>query len=596
MQESEPTSTQPSNASLAAQTAETIWQAFHHYHAEFKSITRRAKICFEQRDWHAAQKDAVERLDLYKKIIDQVTPEISTALGEHCKDAQIWAQMKTWYNRQIACCDDYELAETFFNSVTRRIFTTVGIDPRIEFLDSDFETRPPQLDDPVYQAYGQAFETERDTHDDYTQSTIFQILCSPPFNFPYQHLERDTRLAAAEISRYLQTRHAAAHIQRIEMIQSVFYRNKGAYLVGRIYTGAAARPIPLVICLLNNETGIFVDAVLLDDDEVSIVFSFTRSYFHVEAERPHELVDFLKTIMPWKRVAELYIAIGYNKHGKTELYRDLMHHIDNTSDQFVLARGEKGMVMLVFTLPSYDVVFKVIKDRIDPPKTTSRREVMEHYDLVFKHDRAGRLVDAQEFEHLSFERARFSEELLAELQALAHSMVAIEDTCVSIAHLYTERRLIPLNLYIKEASHDEAVQAVIDYGKTIKDLAATDIFPGDVLLKNFGVTRHGRVVFYDYDELCQITHCNFRRVPQATNMYDELESDPWFYVGPMDIFPEEFRTFLGLQEPLRSIFNTHHTDLFTVEFWKNMQKRHKAGEVMDIFPYPESRRLQFATL
>jgi len=324
---------------------------------------------------------------------------------------------------------------------------------------------------------------------------------------------------------------------------------------------------------------------------VSIIFSFAHSYFHIEVERPYDLVHFLKSIIPLKRIAELYISIGYNKHGKTELYRDLMRHMASSMDKFEIARGEKGMVMAFFTLPSYDVVFKVIKDRVTPPKATSRAEVMERYDLVFKHDRVGRLVDAQQFDYLRFERERFTEGLLNELLEYAPSVVSLEDGCVVLKHLYTERRLTPLNLYIKEVPETAAANAVIDYGQAIKDLAAANVFPGDVLLKNFGVTRHGRVVFYDYDELCLVTDCVFRTIPQARDFDDEFAAEPWFYVGPMDIFPEEFRTFLGLTEPLRSIFIESHGDLFGIDFWRRLQARHTAGEVVETYPYPPSKHL-----
>ena len=210
---------------------------------------------------------------------------------------------------------------------------------------------------------------------------------------------------------------------------------------------------------------------------------------------------------------------------------------------------------------------------------------MERYDLVFRHDRVGRLVDAQQFEYLRFERERFTEKLLE----YAPNVVSVEDGCVVLKHLYTERRLTPLNLYIKEAPKSAAANAVIDYGQAIKDLAAANVFPGDVLLKNFGVTRHGRVVFYDYDELCLVTDCKFRTMPQACDFDDELAAEPWFYVGPMDIFPVEFRTFLGLTEPLRSIFIQSHGDLFGVEFWRELQARHTAGEVVGTYPYPPSK-------
>ena len=340
------------------------------------------------------------------------------------------------------------------------------------------------------------------------------------------------------------------------MIPAVFYRNQGAYLVGRIRSGDQV--MPLTLALHHEAGGIVVDAVLLTADEVSIIFSFTRSYFHVEVHRPRDLVMFLKSIMPRKPIAELYIAIGYNKHGKTELYRDLMRHIDRSTDTFEIAPGDRGMVMCVFTLPSFDVVFKVIRDRFAYPKTSSRRDVMERYQLVFKHDRAGRLADVQEFEHLAFARDRFSADLLDELAGEAAETVPIGSRIVEIKHVYVERRMTPLNLFIREAQLSDARKAIIDYGQAVRDLAATNIFPGDMLLKNFGVTRHGRVVFYDYDELCLVTDCQFRELPAAADESDEFGAEPWFYVGPSDIFPEEFINFMGLGGELRATFLKAH--------------------------------------
>ena len=373
------------------------------------------------------------------------------------------------------------------------------------------------------------------------------------------------------------------------MIPAVFYRNQGAYLVGRIRNGDQV--MPLTLALHHQAGGIVVDAVLLSADEVSIIFSFTRSYFHVEVHRPRDLVMFLKSFMPRKPIAELYIAIGYNKHGKTELYRDLMRHIDRSTDTLEIAPGDRGMVMCVFTLPSFDVVFKVIRDRFAYPKTSSRRDVMERYQLVFKHDRAGRLADVQEFEHLAFARDRFSADLLRELAGEAAETVTIGSRIVEIKHVYVERRMTPLNLYIREAQLSDASKAIVDYGQSVRDLAATNIFPGDMLLKNFGVTRHGRVVFYDYDELCLVTDCHFRDLPAAADESDEFGAEPWFYVGQSDIFPEEFINFMGLGGELLDTFLKAHRDLLTARYWQGIQARHRAGELFDIIPYPRLRRL-----
>jgi isocitrate dehydrogenase kinase/phosphatase len=566
--------------SLAERGANAIHAAFLSYRAEFNAITRRAKVRFEQRDWHGMQDDALERLELYKKIVDRTVAETQTVLGQALKQETVWLEMKACYSRCIAGYGDFEVAETFFNSITRRIFATVGVDPGREYVDSDFNVPPARSSQPVYFTYAPVH-----TIDD----LLREVMADYAFAAAYDDLDRDVTLAAREIE--VQLPAANLHsIETVDTLQAIFYRNTGAFIVGRIRSGG--RIIPLVLALRHPPEGIVIDAVLMDENDVSIVFSYTRSYFHVEAEYPHETIEFLRSILPLKRVAELYISIGYNKHGKTELYRDLLRHLATSTDQFEIARGDKGMVMLVFDLPSYDVVFKIIKDKFAYPKATTRQEVMAKYALVFKHDKAGRLIDAQEYEHLEFERGRFSDDLVAEMLKTAAQSVTVSDDRIAIKHLYTERRMTPLNLYTREMPEVAAHEAIVDYGQAVKDLAATNIFPGDMLLKNFGVTRHGRVVFYDYDELCLLTDCNFRELPESNDVDEELSADPWFYVGPNDIFPEEFIRFFGLPPHLREAFLQAHGDLLGVEFWTRMQERHRAGEVVDIFSYKQSKRLR----
>jgi isocitrate dehydrogenase kinase/phosphatase len=565
---------------LARKGAAAILAAFENYERAFQVITRRAKVRFERRDWHGMQHDAVERLELYPRVIARIVAEIRELLDASEKDKKLWATMKWAYAELIRHCEDIELAETFFNSVSRRIFTTIGVDPRIEFLFSDYDSPAEPAITPVYRMYPASRKLPE---------LIKEVLAACEFSVSFEDLDRDAHHVARAIDRERQAVGVTRPIDAIDMIPSVFYRNQGAYLVGRIQSDD--HTMPLTLALHHKDRGIVVDAVLLTADEVSIIFSFTRSYFHVEVHRPRDLVRFLRSFMPRKPIAELYIAIGYNKHGKTELYRDLMRHIDESTDTLEIARGDRGMVMSVFTLPSFDVVFKVIRDRFAYPKTSTRRDVMERYQLVFKHDRAGRLADVQEFEHLAFARDRFSEELLKELAGEAAETVTIGPQLVELKHVYVERRMTPLNLFLREAELPDARNAILDYGQAVKDLAATNIFPGDMLLKNFGVTRHGRVVFYDYDELCLVTDCNFREMPPAADEYDEFGSEPWFYVGPNDIFPEEFINFMGLGGELREAFLKAHGGLLTAQYWCNIQARHRAGELLDIIPYPYSRRL-----
>ena len=565
-----------SESRLANLGARAIYAGFDAYHARFRAITGRARARFEQRDWRGLRRDATERLDLYRQHVDPVVCEVQALLGERLEERLIWAAMKAVYSGLIADRGDWQLAETFFNSITRRVFTTVGVDPTIEFVDTDFDTPPVPPAGPVYRVY----------HGPLSALQLMRaILSDYRHGVPYADEAGDAERAACRLAD-----RAPRPIERAEVLLPVFYRNKGAYLIGRVWTGGTV--LPLAIALMHPADGVVVDALLLDENDLSIVFSFAHSYFHTDVERSHELVAFLRSLMPRKRVAELYISLGYHKHGKTELYRDLLHYMAATDERFEVAPGQRGMVMEVFTLPSYDLVLKVIRDRFAAPKRASRRSVMQKYRMVFRHDRAGRLVDAQEFEYLEFPRDRFSPALLETLLDEAASTVKLIDGHVAIRHAYIERRVTPLDVYLREAAADAATAAALDYGNAIKDLAASGIFPGDFWLKNFGVTRHGRVVFYDYDELCALTDCNFAPLPQPRDELEELADEAWFYVGDRDVFPEEFRRFMRLPRGLDRSFLHHHADLFELAFWQDLQARLRAGELLDIFPYAPARRLR----
>ncbi len=566
---------------LANLAARIIYNGFDRYSLAFQEITRRARVRFEQRDWKGAQADATARLELYGKIAREVKQQILDLLGERVMDKLVWASMKAVYSGMITPRYDWELAETFFNSITRRIFTTVGVDPQVEFVDTDFETPPTRSKKPVYRTYEYINDTAM---------LVKSILGDFALRGPYRDLEGDAARAAKHIEAHLKNISALRMVERTEIVRAIFFRGNGAYIVGRMLSGSSS--FPLVLALLNGPDGVYIDAVLLDENAVSILFSFTRSYFLVDIQRHYDLVRFLKQVMPRKRIAERYISIGHNQHGKTELYRDLLYYLAISDDKFTTAPGQKGMVMTVFTIPGYDVVFKVIKDRFDYPKTGNRDLVRTKYTLVFKRDRAGRLVDAQEFEYLRFDRERFSEALLRELSETASNTVEIGDDAVIVKHAYIERRMIPLDIYIREARPEAARAAILDYGNAIKDLAATNIFPGDMMLKNFGVTRHGRVVFYDYDELCLLTDCNFRVQPSPRSEDDVLAPEPWFTVNENDVFPAEFIHFLGLPEELRKIFLEHHQDLLEADYWRNVQEKIRAGEIIFTSPYHRRYRLR----
>jgi len=569
------------NSQRTKTAARAIEETFVSYRSQFDAVTKRAQSKFEALDWQGMRADAAARLDLYKAEVDNIEIVIRRMLGNQIEDKQVWTRLKAAYDSLVSPRPDRELAETFFNSVTRRIFATVGVDPQIEFVDDDGATSSDSAISTVFRSY----KGRKSVVD-----LIRKLLSDCPLAAEFPNIEQDAGRVAGRIETHLQKMDMRAGIDRIDIAKNIFYRGMGAYLVGRIYCGQHL--VPLAIALLNSDAGISVDAVLLQESDISILFSFTRSYFHVASESPDDLIGFLRSILPHKRVAELYTAIGFNKHGKTILYRELLGHLSECREErFDISPGESGLVMIVFNMPDDDLVFKLIRDRFGTPKKITHQQVKEKYRLVFEHDRAGRLIDAQDFEYLKLDDCFFSQDLLAQLQSEAAKSVKVEKDQVIITYAYVERRVTPLNIYLQAAETDAARKAVIDFGAAIKDLAVSNIFPGDILIKNFGVTRHGRVVFYDYDEICPLTTCHFRNIPQSSSYDDELASEPWYAVAENDVFPQEFRHFLGLPDHLLQIFLEHHSDLLDAAFWHKAQAAIKAGELPHIFPYAQNRRL-----
>ncbi len=563
------------------QIAQAIFDAYQAYHHRFKTFTRQVANHFQKRDWTAYQKDALKRLELYPAVIDTQVPILRRRLKGFTNEHQNLTALKNAYFDLIRDCPSWEIAETFYNSIIRHVFEIVGVEPDIEFVTTGIPEPPNRATRPIYQTFIPSGATAP------LIRTIAQFYALAP---GFADLERDSRIVGQRIDDHLASIGALRTIDRVEMVNTAFYRGMGAYLIGRLYSGSMC--LPLVLALVNRPAGICIDALLMEERPLSILFSFTRSYFHVDIDRPSSVVRFIKSLLPRKRIAEIYISLGYNKHGKTELFRELQQHLAYCCEErFDFSRGKRGMVMLVYNMPNDDLVFKIIRDRFAQPKKATHEDVRRKYDLVFKHDRAGRLVDTQEFDYLKFHPCCFSDDLMAAFTQKARRTVIIDPEAVVFKHVYVQRRVIPLDIYIKEADHKAAEAAVRDFGQTIKDLAAGNIFPGDLLLKNFGVTPKGRVVFYDYDELTLVTDCNFRNMPQAVTEDDELAGEPWFYVDENDVFPQELQNFLGLAPALKQIFMQHHDDLFTVAFWEQIKQRLLAGQIMPIFPYAAAERL-----
>ncbi len=564
----------------AAGCALAIRDAFADYNHRFGEITRRARRHFEARDWTTARSDAVARIELYDRCIREISLALGAHLGDQAQDRALWSAVRDRYSRLIAPLLDQELYKTFFNTLTRRFFKTRGVAADIEFVALDIEPTD-RITHPVAR---HSYAVSGDL-----AATFERVLADYPFAVDYSDAPGDAaRIAAALQERLPQA--DAAGLLAVELLDTVFYRERRAYLVGRVFGRETYSPC--VIALVHEEAGLRVDAVLCSRHHVAVLFGYTHSYFHADLATVGDAVVFLRTLLPGKPVDEIYTVLGRAKQGKTERYRHFFSHLAAHPEQrLVHADGERGMVMAVFTLPSYPLVFKLIRDEFGFPKESVREDVRAKYQLVFKHDRVGRLIDAQEYRHLRFPRAQFEPALLAELLGECRQSVSADGEDIVVHHCYVERRLRPLNLYVKEVAEDVALAAVLDYGQAIKDLARSNIFPGDLLLKNFGATRHGRAIFYDYDELCLVSECRFRALPQPRNEEEEMHHGAWYYVADNDVFPEQFPRFLGMTASQREALLKAHGEIFEVGWWQALQARNQAGGFVDVPPYPESLRL-----
>jgi isocitrate dehydrogenase kinase/phosphatase len=551
------TSAATTDGVTAKDHAALIAEHFRQYNEEFGRITRRAALNFLAEDWPSAQLDAVARIELYEQRVARCVASIASQLRSNRTEVAVWIDIKRTYEIIVARRPDSDFYRTFFNSVTRDLFGTVGVNPEVEFCATSVGRASGAVPIRVYRVAGSL------------PTAVREILTDLPFGAAIADTEAAVHRISAEIGRYFQTGRPSGPPESIELIEPVFYRGMHAFAVGRLIGDGSITP--LVLAFTNSSQGVQVDSVLLSRADVGSLFGYARSYFHVDLPVVSAAITLLRSFMPRKPIDELYTVLGRAKQGKTERYFALQRHLDNSIDSFVHAPGERGLVMIVFTLPSHDLVFKVIRDRFGAPKTSTREDVIDRYQFVFRHDRAGRLVDAQEFKRLRLPRARFMPGLADELLNEAGESCRIEGDDVIVEHCYIERRLRPLNLFLREADPAAAESAIIDYGNTLRDLAASNVFPGDLLLKNFGVTSHGRVIFYDYDEICLVSDCVFRDLPQASCEEEETSAEPWFHCGPHDVFPEQWLPFLSIPPALSAVFTQHHGDLLTAAWWRAQQ-------------------------
>ena len=579
------------SSQIAFDIARSILDGFNKHYRLFRAVSQRAKTHFESAQWRQGQQTARERISYY----DQRVIECVTLLEDDYDEADltdaVWREVKLHYMGLLIDHMQPELAETFYNTVCTKMLHRnyyhndfIFVRPAVatDYIESDHL--------PTYRVYYPA--------SDGLHYSLKRIVTNFQLSTPFADLDRDIDAIIARLNPLFGEEKLEPNHQ-IQVLSNLFFRNKGAYIVGKRINGN--REYPFIVPILHTRhQQLILDTVMLDPTLITVLFSFTRAYFMVDMEVPSAYVQFLHSIMPRKPRSEIYTILGLQKHGKNLFYRDFLHHLRYSSDQIQVAPGIRGLVMLVFALPSFPYVFKVIKDSFPAPKETTKELIKEKYLLVKNHDRVGRMADTLEYSDVAFPRSRITESLLAEIQHYAPSVLEISDDEVVIKHLYIERRMVPLNIWLSEAdkSNDDAAMehGIREYGNAIKELVAANIFPGDMLYKNFGVTRLGRVVFYDYDEIEYIVDCNFRRIPEPRNEEDEMAAEPWYHIAKNDVFPEQFAPFLLGNAKVREYFMKYHADLLTPDYWQACKQRIMSGHVEDVFPYPQEIRFRHSSV
>lgn len=571
----------PGDNPVAQAIAQALIEGFNKHYRIFRGTSRRAKEFFEAGEWQA-QLDAVrERVQFYDDRVDETVHRLLHEFDADSLDDATWQQVKLHYIGVLIRHKQPELAETFFNSVCCKILHRTYFNNDYIFARPAISTEYIESYPPVYSSY-----YPRDAG---LRATIRRIVEDFDWQRPFEDLDRDVDHIMRTTLAHLGEWPAMEVNCQLQVLYSAFYRNKTAYIIGKAINGW--QEIPFTLAVRHGNGGrLYIDTILLDPWRISVLFSLSRAYFMVDMEVPSGYVQFLRSIMPNKPRSELYTMLGLGKQGKTMFFRDLVSHLRHSNDRFIVAPGIRGLVMLVFTLPSYPYVFKIIKDVFGASKNMDRATVKRKYLMVKQVDRVGRMADTLEFSYAALPLSRFHPELLEELRTLAPSAFEVESDTLVIKHLYIERRMTPLNIHLERATDEEVEAAVREYGNAIRELAIANIFPGDMLWKNFGVTRYGRVVFYDYDEIEYMTAMNFRRIPPAPYEEMELAGEPWYSAGPMDVFPEEFATFLLGSPRVRKAFLKYHRDLLEPRFWQEAQQGIRSGHVEDFFPYPVELR------
>ncbi|MDK1289969.1 bifunctional isocitrate dehydrogenase kinase/phosphatase [Pseudoalteromonas umbrosa] len=557
-----------------------IITGFKKHYSLFQEMTARIPSAFLSQQWATIEQISKLRISHYDQRVQETVDILKLHFPSNQINNHLWCQVKQVYIDLLVFHPQAELAETFYNSVFCHLFHHSYFKNDYIFVNSSQSTVSQLPVEAEYRSYFPVVEG--------LQKTIEKIISDTGLLSELYDFKQDIRLLQKAFFKQAPNTHHQHFKMRFDILKSPFYRNKSAYIVGRVVSCSGVQPF-IIALLHNNQNKLKIDALITNASQMSLIFGFARAYFSVETRAPSAMVRFLNQLMPSKTVAELYNSIGFHKHGKTEFYRAFLLHQKSNNERFTIAPGTPGMVMLVFTLPTFPYVFKVIKDTFAPSKPFGKETVLARYQLVKNHDRVGRMADTLEYSNVVIPKNRIEPDLLTVIKEKIAQNIIEDDKFITIKHLYIERRITPLNLFIQNATDEQIDHVIQDYGNAIKEMLQVNIFPGDMLLKNFGVSRHNRVIFYDYDEVQYLTQMSFKALPKIS--LDDLysgQATPSF--APNDVFPEQMCTFVLTNPKLKAVFERHHPELMTPIYWQKVQQDIRQHIIKHVYPYPQSQR------
>ena len=562
--------------------ARWILAEFDAYYVESRSIPNLAKSAFEQRDPAMSLDLSLRRLSVYSVSAHALARRLRAALPEVAEDETFWTRLEARYLALIEGRYESDLAFAYIHSARRMVYEGMWKPVEYMFLHhrepASERSAAVRIDFPIAPGADLAVLVDR-------------VLAVPRFERRWRDRAGDVRRVTERLQSIFSG--GARRPVEIQMTDAGFFRNRGAYIVGRIVFDDSSAS-PLILALLNHDAGIYVQAVLAGEADAHNLFSSTLANFHVTNSHYHELAAFLHTVMPTRRLGLHYSTIGFNHVGKVAVMHELREELATHREVFITAVGFRGSVAIGFAAPSSDYNLKVIRDvptdQYKWGEFPGIGAVLDKYRRVHEIDRTGSMLDNIIYYNLELDPAWFEADLLAELLRDDGESVSLRDDAVILKHLIVQRRVLPLPVFLQDATPEEAREVIVNLGHCIKNNAAANVFNKDLDARNYGVSRFQKVYLFDYDALEPLTRVKVRS--NAGRFDGEDDVPDWFYEDGVIFLPEEIESGFRIHDRgMRRLFRDVHGDLLTTGYWERLQHDLDRGQVPSIRLYPEQRKL-----